>query len=267
MEVPPKPKRRRWQYSLRTLLILSFVTAGAMMWWFGRYGRWAAELADEKKRDAALFNLLQAQRYRDNPLYAEKAEGTQSECKVNHVLVSCPAHGETIFVVFKASTYKDDQRGPGIPKGHYIIIDSQGRILPLYSGANVMDGEVFSPSPDAHIQAADRIPYGLANGGGVSVLYVVDVSMPAEPLLLVAYNRDGDKAHWGWRVNKRNGLTEIEFGPQPENGVLQPEVRFTWSPAEHKYTGPEGAAEQHFMRLDRTKLSEQMNAFHEHGPK
>lgn len=169
-------RRRFLQYSLATLLIFSLCCGLAMTWWFGRYARWAANLADPALRDEALFNLLHNQRINGPPGYEELKPASLKECRVNHVLVSSQLSGPPVYLVFKATTF-DNDAGPGIPRGHVLLFDGNGYFIPWHSGGNSVDGEILEVQPGTPLLCVDEIPY--VNG---TVLYVLEISQRREPI-------------------------------------------------------------------------------------
>jgi hypothetical protein len=59
-------------------------------------------------------------------------------CRVNAVVVARQGHEAPVFVVFLAEEWSKDFAGPGVPKGHFVLIDSSGALLPVFWNANVL---------------------------------------------------------------------------------------------------------------------------------
>jgi hypothetical protein len=257
--------KRRLQFSLTTLLLLSVAIGIGMTWWHFRYRRWAAELAVPERRDAALYELLKARRFHnDLPTYDE-APPSLEECKVNHVVASKQPDGGVVYVVFKAGGFRDDE-GLGKAKGHVIAIDEDGRLLPWYSGANVLEGDLVDVAANSPVHCIDAIPYSLsrADSAGVVVLYALPITRHLTPALLVAYNRYGEPETWTWRCVKQGNTFVIQLGPT--NATFEPEAEYVWNATLNKYVGPDGGPDKHYMRLRPENRSEDMNLFHSRKP-
>jgi len=236
-------RRIRFPFSLLTLLLVSLVCGGAMVWHSGRHARWAAQLADPGTRDAALYNLLS-----DPVKPGDHEPGAREKCIVNHVVISPQPGGKPpVYLVFRTSGYKDEVSGPGIPRGHVIAIDSEGRVIPWYFTADWLTDEsaIITVAADQPVQCLDIIPVGLSsNDAGVTLLYIVSATPKLDPVLLVAFNRDTDPPEtkkWSHQVLDVNGVKEIQLGPKSADGTVDPRARFMWSASENRYTGPSGA--------------------------
>jgi len=175
-----------------------------------------------------------------------------------------------VYVVFKddQSNFEGARCGPGVAKGHVIAIDHQGYLLNWFSGANHFYGKLFNV-PGEPTQCIDYIHCRIAQKKeeDVDVLYVVPISPDFTPALLIACNRSGQIGpDWGWNVKQEGGETEIQIGPRTEQKgeSITSVVSYQWSRDEHRYIGPNGAPDQHFMRLSSVS-EDDIRLFYDHG--
>jgi hypothetical protein len=258
-----KQKKGRYlQFSLGALLIFTVLAGAGMGWYFARFRRWAAQLEIPEQREQALFNLLQAQRYRGVPNYTETSPSTLDECRINHV-VTCPqAGGGTIYAVFRVPEYSGEEKiGPGKPFGWLSLIDSDGFIECVYGGCNVIHGEFKSLLSDARVQNVET--WNCSNEGGptVSVLKVVPITHSAKPLLHVAYDWGEVPKTWDWRTIDLDGdgVYEIQLGTV--NNGFEAKITYRWSKAEQRFDGPDGGVDEHFMRLSNENYWPEIKVF------
>ncbi len=89
-----------------------------------------------------------------------------------------------------------------------------------------------------------------AMGPICEVLHVIPVTREQRPSLRIAFNRSTGEEGWGWRLREKDNQWSIEVGPKnARTGDIEVKATFQWSEKNKDYEGPEGGADQAFMRL------------------
>jgi hypothetical protein len=228
-------------------------------------------LNDPAKRDAAACELLRRGKYRVEQGYKSVGQGYKEEpCErvrgaVNHVIVAPQESGQQMYVVFRHWEFDVDGIGPGKARGPFMLLDSDGYIVPVFSNANYLDedSDVFPYAGDSRIAIANLILHGSGKAETewtAQVLHIVPVTLKQQSVLSVlvgppTYGFDDRCAghYWGWRIRDADGdgLSEVEIGPrQNASGDILPRAVYRWSQESGAYEGPDGSVEAGFMRID-----------------
>lgn len=198
-------------------------------------------LRSVETRDDAFQEIISWQKYKE-----EEPEYHEKEAKHIEHVVECPQpDGSSIFSVFFLRK--------GKPRGHIILIDSDGTIIPVYWGANVIEGEFRDVNKDGVVENVDHLRCGGDSTVDVDLLLVIPMTRKQEPILRVAYNRKGSEAKWSWEMIESNtpGIFDIVLGPTAKDtGKVVPEVVYKWSGVNGKYEGPLGGMDMPFIRVD-----------------
>ena len=220
-----------------------------------------ARLAQADTRDDAFRRIISWQKYRGTPAYTEE----DAETIRYHVV--CPqVTGPPIFAVFPDTNYEHNLA----PKGHIVLVDADGTLIPFWLGANSVNGAFADINGDGIVECVDVVP-----SGDECVLYVLPITREQRPVLFVAFNRQSDTTpRWSWRLvaSDTPGVASIQLGPVvpttdevpydawPTN--INPAVTYSWSRATREYEGPSGAPNQAFWRLPSTfDWGEELNDF------
>jgi len=193
--------------------------------------------------------------------------------------VSAPQRdGRDIYVVFKAEEFSQNYAGPGKAKGHFVLVSSDGTLLPVFQNANVLDesGTLFEYAGDGRLALAlvyDR-------EGMQQTLHIVPVERKPRSLLGVTVGppgrmvptgeirRSGESTcsgdvcrgvseeriqvsvyPWTWRFGGSSRSPRIELGPPEALAKGRPRAVYKWSPGVGGYVGPSGSPELGFLRL------------------
>lgn len=200
-----------------------------------------SKLSDPTLRDDAFRTVLSWQKYRSKPSAPERIYKP-----LRHVVVCPQQEGPPIHAVFPMTSY--EQRAA--PKGHVILIDADGAIIPYYRNANSIDD--LSEFRDIN---GDRIVDEISsiNVGSAHVLHVLPVTREQTPSLTIVLKKSGfNETEWSWQLAETSeaGIFSIELGPRDGGtGLLVPKARFRWSEQTSDYLGPTGGGELPFMRL------------------
>jgi hypothetical protein len=218
-------------------------------------------LEDRLRRDAAACRLLELSRYRTKPRYTERG-CSNVEDAVNHVITAPQDDGSSIYVVFMKAEHPSDEAGLGKPKGPFFLIDSEGYILPVFGAANYLDKDdaVFAYAGDTRLAVAHVIRHGGDRNSSAQVLHIVPVTPSQQSALSVVVGPPTLESestclgfYWKWqrRDLDGDGIPEIEIGPKQNkaDGVL-PRAVYRWSKDTQRYDGPNGSAENGYLRVD-----------------
>jgi hypothetical protein len=197
------------------------------------------KLRSVETRDAAFREIISWQKYKEeDPAYHEK------EAKHIEHVVECPQpDGSSIFSVFFAQK--------GKPRGHIILIDSDGTIIPFYSNANSIHGIFRDVNGDGVVENVEHWRYG--DKRCVDLLHVIQITPDPWPILRVAYNRGQPEEKWSWEAIESNTprIFDIVLGPTAKDtGKVVPKVVYKWSDVNGKYEGPLGGMDMPFIRVD-----------------
>ena len=216
-------------------------------------------LSDRSARNAAYCDLLERGLYRRRARYRDK-------CLPVRQVVSAPQANEPPLVMVFVDPGYAIERAPNRRNaaGPFSIFDSQGFIVPVFGGANLIDqeDELFPYSP--HGELAVGHVYGVASGNSaeseqwdIQVLHVVPTDANQQPALSILLGPpafgvgdtcEGHFWSWRWRDVDQDGWPEIEIGPRlnAEND-LTPAATYRWSAQDRRYVGPAGRADQGFV--------------------
>jgi hypothetical protein len=223
-------------------------------------------LEDPAQRDRAACRLIELGLYRSQPRYRETA-CEQVPGAVNHVVAVHQESGPSMYAVFRRPDYDVPEAGPGLPKGPFTLFDGDGYIVPVFSGANLIeaDGDLFAYAGDTRLAIAHLISHGGTSNGPTDwtalVLHIVPITPNQRSVLSVVvgpptYGIDdtcNGGVYWGWRHADRDGdgIREIEIGPlQNREGDIIPRAVYRWSVPSEQYEGPTGSVEDGFVRVD-----------------
>ena len=224
-------------------------------------------LFDPDKRDTAYCDLLRFGLYHRRPAYRDKC------VPVTQVISAPQSDGPPLYLVFVEPGY-EIERAPNRRNlsGPFSIFDSEGFIIPVFQGANVVDGdsELFPYSPQGAIAIGHA--FGQTHGDAfkpghwsVQVLHVVPTTADQKPALSILLGppvfgfEDSCKGFfWSWRSRDVDGdaWPEIEIGPRlDDQDNIAPAATYRWSPDTGRYVGPTGSAEDGFVMysIDRGK--------------
>jgi hypothetical protein len=221
------------------------------------------DLADANSRDAAYCGILRLR------LFHRPADAYTDTCgPVTEVVTAPQPAGSPLFIMFTKPVFEIERepirRGPA---GTFTIVDRNGYMVPVFSGANVVhyESEVFAYSPQGHI-AIGHV-FGMSSRGSsfdagswsVQTLHIVPTAVSQQPALSVAigaptFGFDDDCAgnFWSWRYRDvdADGWPEIEIGPRTDaEGHIIPMATFRWSNTDHKYVGPSGSIADQFIQF------------------
>lgn len=220
-----------------------------------------ALLTRTETRDEAFRKIITWQKYRGTPPY------TEEDTEVLRYHIVCPqVTGPPIFAVFPDTNYEHSLA----PKGHVVLVDADGTLIPYWNNANSISGEFADINADGIVECVDVVP-----SGDECVLYVIPITREQRPILFVAFNRESDTTpRWSWRLisSTTPGVASIQLGPivpstdEIPNDVwptnITPVVTYSWSRATREYEGPSGAPDQAFWRLPPTfDWGEELNDF------
>lgn len=204
-----------------------------------------SKLADPTLRDDAFREVLSWQKYRSKPSAPDNIFKP-----LRHVVVCPQKQGPPIYAVFPSNRY--EQRSAA--KGHIMLIDADGAIIPYYHNANSIDdsSEFKDVNGDGVVDEVGTISFG-TSAGSAEVLHVLPVTREQSPALsIVLKESDRHKAEWSWKLAETSepGVCSIEIGPlDAKTNKLLPKARYTWSKEKSQYVGPAGGGKHPFMRM------------------
>jgi hypothetical protein len=216
-------------------------------------------LGDPDKRDAAYCDLLRLGLHHRRLPYRD-------EClPVSEVVAAPQTDGSSLYLVFGTPAY-EVERAPNRHNaaGPFSLFDSDGFIIPVFQGANLVDGdsELFRYSPQGEIAVGHT--FGQTHGDSfkaghwsTQVLHVVRTTSDQKAALSVLLGppvfgfEDSCKGFfWTWRARDLDGdgWPEVEIGPRTdEQDDMAPVATYRWSPEQRRYVGPTGSPEQGFL--------------------
>ena len=215
-----------------------------------------AALTDPARRDECFRRILSWQKYRAKPTGPERFFKP-----LRHVVVCPQKTGPPLHAVFPMTNYEKR----AAPKGHVILIDADGAIIPYYCGANSLDdpGEFKDINGDGVIDEISTI----GTGGNAFILHVLPMTRDQQPSLNILLRKKGfDETEWSWRltVTKESGVFALELGPQdPKTRQVIVKAAYQWSRPTQTYSGQEGGNNLPFKRMppDMTWPSPEYDAF------
>lgn len=200
-----------------------------------------SRLMNPSERNDAFRTILSWQKYRSDPPYRERVFNPL------RYVVTCPQkEGPPIFAAFPRSF--SEQRS--VPRGHMMLIDSDGAIIPVSIGNYIEEHSAFQDINADGIMdiivAEDLTP--------ANKLYVLPVTREQRPLLqiLLRTKEHGGDPLWNWRLveTPTPDLFKIELGPiDSRTGEFTPMATYEWSDTEQQYIGPTGGDTQPFKRV------------------
>lgn len=173
-----------------------------------------------------------------------------------------------MYVVFRHWDYDTAGIGPGQARGPFTLFDGEGRLVPVYMGANYLapepESDIFPYAGDNRVALAQVILHGSGEHDEkewtAQVLHIVPVTPDQQSVLSVilgpaTYGHDDECVgfSWGWRRRDLDGdgVPEIEIGPlQNRQGEILPRAVYRWSRKTGHYDGPAGSAQEGFLRID-----------------
>ncbi len=200
-----------------------------------------SKLSDPAQRDEAFRAILAWQKYRSKPSAPERIFKP-----LRHVVVCPQKEGPPVYAVFPMTSY--EQRAE--PKGHIILIDADGAIIPSYCNANSIDdhSEFKDVNGDGVV---DEV--GTINFGGAQVLHILPVTRDQRPSLNIVLKESGfNQTEWSWKLAATHepDVFAIELGSlDAETGKFSPKESFNWSKEKSDFIGPDGGGKLPFMRL------------------
>jgi len=237
-------------------------------------------LLSPTERDRATCELLRRQNYS----YA--SDPGYSHCHVNAVMVAPQQQEPSIFVVFLAEEWSAGYAKEGVPKGHFVLLASDGSLLPVFWNANVLSetGDLIRYAGDDRLALALIVPVddGRFGGSGLPTLHIVPIERSPHSILSLIVGPSGHEVltggvvqpgdgrcfrygcvgkgilektrtvyPWGWRETALAGQAPtIEIGPNSALRRGKPTARFRWSESKHRYEGPSGSRARGFLRFD-----------------
>jgi len=216
-------------------------------------------LLDSDKRDEAYCALLRLG-------LSHRRLPARDEClPVTEVVAAPQTDGSSLYLVFGKPGY-EVERTPNRRNsaGPFSLFDSDGFVIPVFQGANLVNGdsELFRDSPQGGIAIGHA--FGESHGDSfkpghwsTQVLHVVPTTPEQKPALSVVLGppvfgfEDSCKGFfWTWRVRDLDGdgWPEIEIGPRTdEQNDIAPAATYRWSPEQGRSVGPTGSPEQGFL--------------------
>lgn len=200
-----------------------------------------SKLSDPAQRDEAFRTILSWQKYRTKTTAPERIFRP-----LRHVVVCPQKKGPPVYAVFPSNIFEHRDA----PKGHIMLIDADGAIIPYYCNANSIDdhSEFKDVNGDGVV---DEV--GTINFGGAQVLHILPVTRDQRPSLNIVLKESGfNETEWSWKLvaTHEPDVFAIELGPpDAETGKFSPKESFNWSKEKSDYLGPEGGGNLPFMRL------------------
>ncbi len=175
--------------------------------------------------------------------------------RVRHVVVCPQRNGSPLFAVFLG--HFDWHLYLNQPKGHVVVIDGSGTIVPCHHASVWVDGEFRDINADGIIESVESWLFAVepSTHVRVEILQVLPVERAQKPLLRIAYNREDSQRKWSWGVvaTEEPGVSAVELGPKdPHSGMIVPQAVYRWSREERMYVGPVGGIAQPYIRIDRS---------------
>ncbi len=201
-----------------------------------------AKLTDPAQRDEAFRTILSWQKYRSEPSAPDRIFKP-----LRHVVVCPQIEGPPLHAVFPMVSY--EQRA--LPKGHIMLIDADGAIIPYYINANSIDdhSEFKDINGDGIIEEISTISFSKAQ-----ILHILPMTREQNPTLNIVLKQSSfTETEWSWQVTQTNepSISTIELGPlDKETKKLIPKVQYNWSKEKSDYIGPAGGGALPYMRLD-----------------
>lgn len=201
-----------------------------------------AKLTDPAQRDEAFRTILSWQKYRSKPSSPERTFKP-----LRHVVVCPQKEGPPLHAVFPMVSFEPRP----LPKGHIMLIDADGAIIPYYINANSIDdhSEFKDINGDGIIEVLSTIGFGKAQ-----ILHVLPMTREQVPSLNIVLKQSSfTKTEWSWQVTPTNdpSVSTIELGPiDKETKKLVPKAQYKWSKEKSDFIGPAGGGDLPFMRLN-----------------
>ncbi len=140
---------------------------------------------------------------------------------------------------------------------------ADGSACGLFHGKNLLEGYLTDVNQDGLMECVQATNYESAGKKDFEVLEVLlAVCGEDQPLFRAVINEGSDD--WGWELRPENGSFVIVIGPkkesadteqrswlgQPRYDVTKVAAEFRWDKATHRYQGPAGSPQEHFLVLD-----------------
>ena len=216
-------------------------------------------LVDRDKRDAAYCDLLRL------GLHHGRLPDRDECLPVTEVVAAPQMDGSSLYVVFGKPGY-EIERVPNRRNaaGPFSLFDRDGFIIPVFQGANLLDGdsELFTYSPQGGLAIGHS--FGEAHGDAfkpghwsAQVLHVVPTTSDQKSALSILLGppvfgfEDSCKGFfWSWRARDldQDGWPEIEIGPRTDDqNHIAPAATYRWSQDQGRYVGPTGNPADGFL--------------------
>ena len=204
------------------------------------------QLLGQESRGAALRRILGRAQYRGPGKYTEE----NKKCDVRHVVMCPQPKGPPLFAVFVSGFFN---RQMHTPKGHLILVASDGVIVRCYQGNNLADGVFADVNGDGIVERIEQMCYGWGEGTKVKVreLFVLPMTEEVVPSLRIAFDVDCEIT--GWRVIPAKGKNpaRVQIGPKnTKTGEIEKVTgEWKWNAKLSAWVGPGGGPNQDFIRL------------------
>jgi hypothetical protein len=189
------------------------------------------DLLRPDRRDKAYSELLRQGRYATKPRYMELHAKAIAE------VVLCPqATNLPMVAVF------DREKGSA-RSGHLVLFTADGIIVPVYYGANSVEGSFEDINGDGIIDWVDSFLVRLGDRS-FAMLHVTPITPAQRPALQVLY--DDNKLVWR--------CAPVDSGPTRKVQLRQKQTfelaaEYLWSPTSRRWAGPDGGGELGFVRV------------------
>jgi hypothetical protein len=219
-------------------------------------------LLDPKRRDATFCELARQKLLRPGAHATHCSD--DHERPIGDVVLAPQPDGPPLVVVFRPIAAGVAMR-PGFPRGGFTVFDHDGYQLPIFEGADLVDGKdaVFNPA-GGRVAVATMFQ---SNVGGrvLQMFHVFPIARTSEPMLSVALKGPAAKRAedaWTWRLaaDGAGQPPRIELGTLAALAKNSPAAIYRWSNETNQYEGPGGAGPLGFVRIPREAL-EHMGAY------
>ncbi|WP_425399467.1 hypothetical protein [Aeoliella sp.] len=194
-----------------------------------------------EERDEALRQILLAANYPDQPRYKEDGEHIT---RVKEVVLCAQLSGLPLVTVFAGNKWEPEDVAPR--SGHFIVIRSDGMVLPFYKGAISLHGHFRDFNGDGVVDYLSAWGWK-AKEGMFTGLHLVPIAEPFEAALVVYWPQD----QLDWKLHRPDlrCLPTIQLGTT-DSGEFKPVAEYKWSKEDNQWQGPQRSLEAGFVRCD-----------------
>lgn len=254
-------------------------------------------LLQRETRDEAFARIVARGVYRGPGDYVESSE---LGYEVRHVILCPQAEGAPLFAVFIDEIRAPDPPyvvetgqvkleiplqfrwlgpGPHVPRGHIAIVASDGALIRLYAGANVVHGKLEDINADGILDYVESTGAAVGDDLFAQQLWVLPITEEMQPSLRVAFDplvidltasveeiqEAAKKArprpltyrilraeyeHGTGDNEPRLSVARIELGTTDQNGAFAETIAtWAWNSEASRWDGPEGGETEQFIRL------------------